>query len=247
MNECDALHQTYMNLAMILIPTLLAFSDTNLLIAVVCGYGLLMGMIFVQAFFERRSRWIQTVKRMHASQNQNASFQGSDLSRLYDEVMSLQSEASEADARIRALEEQVVVLQQIVVEQASLNLGESNDPTEVDMVETAAEPVFSIYRPWQEKYGTEQVTMDPSYGIVFTESPESADDLTQIWGIGAVNQERLNEHGVYRFEQIVDWDEDHIANFNDLLGFKGRIEREDWVGQAESLANPSIESERHAA
>ena len=85
--------------------------------------------------------------------------------------------------------------------------------------------------------------VDDTYGLVYKSAPDHPDDLTQLWGIGSVNQQRLNEHGVYFFEQIAHWTNDHVSAFNDILGFKGRIEREDWVTQAAG----QVHSERKVA
>ncbi len=63
---------------------------------------------------------------------------------------------------------------------------------------------------------------------------DEPDDLTSIWGVGLNNQQKLQAHGVLYFEQIAAWNQAEIAQFNSLLGFKGRIERERWVEQAQT-------------
>jgi len=64
-----------------------------------------------------------------------------------------------------------------------------------------------------------------------------ADDLTTIKGLGPKIATLLIEKGVTSFEQIADWDDAEIARIDDLLGrFKGRITRDNWVGQAKLLA-----------
>ncbi len=62
-----------------------------------------------------------------------------------------------------------------------------------------------------------------------------ADDLTVIKGIGPVNAGKLNGLGIWHFEQIASWREEEIEWVGSYLSFPGRIEREDWVGQAQSL------------
>ena len=69
----------------------------------------------------------------------------------------------------------------------------------------------------------------------FTRPKGEADDLTQIKGVGEELIERLKKIGVIKFEQIANWTDEDIANVDDLLSFKGRIEREDWVNQAKAL------------
>ena len=62
------------------------------------------------------------------------------------------------------------------------------------------------------------------------------DDLTKLSGVGPKLAEKLNAAGVTRFDQIAAWGEDEIAAMNEVLSFKGRIEREGWVEQAKALA-----------
>ncbi|WP_290489142.1 hypothetical protein [Hyphomonas sp. UBA3988] len=63
------------------------------------------------------------------------------------------------------------------------------------------------------------------------------DDLERINGIGPMLAELLNEIGVFYFWQIAEWGPDEIKWVDDKLEhFKGRIQRDDWVGQAKLLA-----------
>ncbi len=71
---------------------------------------------------------------------------------------------------------------------------------------------------------------------LFAEAPEKVDDLKQISGVGPALEEKLNKLGVYTFAQVASWNADQIAWIDDTLSFKGRVERDDWVGQAEMLA-----------
>ena len=63
-----------------------------------------------------------------------------------------------------------------------------------------------------------------------------ADDLKRVRGIGRQNEERLHGLGVYHFDQIAGWSKENVEWVGDFLAFPGRIEREDWVGQAKQLA-----------
>ncbi|MBX3569910.1 MAG: ATP-binding cassette domain-containing protein [Rhizobiaceae bacterium] len=68
-------------------------------------------------------------------------------------------------------------------------------------------------------------------------APDGAPDrLTLIKGIGPVNERKLNEHGIRTFAQIAAWTKADIAAAEAYLEFDGRIEREDWVGQARQFA-----------
>lgn len=64
-----------------------------------------------------------------------------------------------------------------------------------------------------------------------------ADDLKKLSGVGPALEKKLIEAGVTTFAQIAAWGEAEIAEFDEKLSFKGRIEREGWVEQAKELAN----------
>ena len=67
--------------------------------------------------------------------------------------------------------------------------------------------------------------------------PGGPDDLERLAGVGPKLHKLLNELGFWHFDQIADWGPGEIAWVNSRLGaFRGRIEREDWVGQARRLA-----------
>jgi branched-chain amino acid transport system ATP-binding protein len=62
------------------------------------------------------------------------------------------------------------------------------------------------------------------------------DDLKLIKGIGPVNDRKLRAHGVTTFKQIAAWKKADIIEVEKYLEFDGRIAREDWIGQAKTLA-----------
>ena len=61
-----------------------------------------------------------------------------------------------------------------------------------------------------------------------------ADDLKELSGVGPALEKKLHENGVTTFAQIAAWNADDIAEFDEKLSFKGRIEREGWVEQAKA-------------
>ena len=63
-----------------------------------------------------------------------------------------------------------------------------------------------------------------------------ADDLKRIKGVGPVNETRLNELGIWHFDQIAKWGRPEILWVGTYQSFPGRIDREDWVAQAKILA-----------
>ncbi len=63
----------------------------------------------------------------------------------------------------------------------------------------------------------------------------AADDLKRIKGVGPVNEQKLNALGIYHYDQVAAWSQDEINWVGAYLAFPGRIEREDWTGQAKTL------------
>jgi len=67
-------------------------------------------------------------------------------------------------------------------------------------------------------------------------SAAATDDLKAIKGVGPAIEKTLNDLGIYRFNQIAEmseYDIDRVAQR--LKGFRSRIYREDWIGQARDL------------
>jgi branched-chain amino acid transport system ATP-binding protein len=68
------------------------------------------------------------------------------------------------------------------------------------------------------------------------------DDLLVIKGIGPVNKKKLNEHGIFHFDQVAAWKKADIEAVEAYLAFDGRIAREDWIGQARALAKQAAKA-----
>jgi predicted flap endonuclease-1-like 5' DNA nuclease len=71
---------------------------------------------------------------------------------------------------------------------------------------------------------------------LFTGSGE-VEDLKRIRGIGVLIEKKLNSLGITTYEQIANWTRGDIDRISDVLDFKGRIERENWIEQARILAS----------
>ncbi len=81
----------------------------------------------------------------------------------------------------------------------------------------------------------EAAPSDNSRGKVYTTAPDQVDDLKVISGVGPALEDKLNGFGIYTYQQIADWNKENIDTFDDLLSFKGRIERDNWITQAKEL------------
>ncbi|WP_299742022.1 NADH-quinone oxidoreductase subunit E [uncultured Tateyamaria sp.] len=64
-----------------------------------------------------------------------------------------------------------------------------------------------------------------------------ADDLKLIKGVGPKLEGVLNGIGVFHYDQIAAWSDNEVAWADqNLVGFKGRVSRDNWVTQAQALA-----------
>lgn len=97
-------------------------------------------------------------------------------------------------------------------------------------------------KPAKEKAAATEPKVDEKLGMVYDSAPAEVDDLKEINGVGPALEEKLNDIGIYRFEQIANWTEANIAEFDERLSFKGRIERDEWVAKAKEL-----HEEKHGA
>lgn len=67
-------------------------------------------------------------------------------------------------------------------------------------------------------------------------------DLTAIDGIGPFLEKKLNDAGVFTYAEIASWDAAKIAEITQKISFfEGRIEKDDWVGQAKKLLEAPVE------
>ncbi len=64
-----------------------------------------------------------------------------------------------------------------------------------------------------------------------------ADDLKRIKGVGPKMEKLLNSMGFFHFDQVAAWTDVEVAWVDENLeGFKGRVTRDEWVRQANTLA-----------
>ena len=109
---------------------------------------------------------------------------------------------------------------------AGVDLGELVDAP-VEEVLNIVEAPKEIEEDIPEAVGTKPA--------LFTEAPSEKDDLKKITGVGPKLEEAMNKLGVYQFAQVASWTNDEIMWIDDSLSVKGRIERDDWVGQVSEL------------
>jgi predicted flap endonuclease-1-like 5' DNA nuclease len=75
---------------------------------------------------------------------------------------------------------------------------------------------------------------------------EREDDLTRIKGIKSVLRDQLHAFGIRSFRQIAEWTDTDVEAFSQLLSFKDRARRDQWVRQARELSEQAPEQENPA-
>lgn len=68
------------------------------------------------------------------------------------------------------------------------------------------------------------------------QAPEGdPDDLKKITGVGPALEQRLRSLGIQQIVQIANFSDQDVENVDAALKLKGRVQRDDWVGQAKLL------------
>lgn len=81
------------------------------------------------------------------------------------------------------------------------------------------------------------------FASIGTANAEDKDDLTKINGIGSFIEEKLNSIGIYTYNQISNINNTDIETITDLIQFfPGRIQRDNWKGQAQKLLDEKTEA-----
>ncbi len=76
----------------------------------------------------------------------------------------------------------------------------------------------------------------PADAAPLFKAPEGKpDDLKKISGVGPVLEKKLNALGITTYAQVAAFTKAEIDQVDEVLSFKGRIEREDWLSQAKKL------------
>lgn len=99
------------------------------------------------------------------------------------------------------------------------------------VVEAAPEPA-----PTPEPVAQAAPAVAPEGAALFAKPEGEPDDLKQISGVGPVLETKLHDLGITKFAQVAAFTPEQIAQVDDALSFKGRIERDEWLKQAAELA-----------
>jgi predicted flap endonuclease-1-like 5' DNA nuclease len=148
-----------------------------------------------------------------------------------DEANALQQGLFAAQDRIAALESMLgsdeTRVEPVDADALGDDLNASNDPDESVEERVHDDSVAELLQELEQ--------LEDDVAAPATVS-NAHDDLMQIKGIGPAIAKTLHELGIFEFEQIAalsEYDIDRVAER--LKGFRSRIYREDWIGQARIL------------
>lgn len=123
--------------------------------------------------------------------------------------------------------------QETIADKVSIDADESVVVEPAAVVEAAPEIVETV------EAETAEVADAADNGIaalLYSEPPAEIDDLKALKGVGPSLEAQLNNLGVYKFEQLANFDQAQLEWLDENLNtVKGRCIRDDWSGQAKSM------------
>ena len=186
--------------------------ETFILTAIAVGVGVLVGVL-VKQWFGRRTVGSERLTEVMAAADA--------------------AEAGEIDSR-ETVKSQVPQLEEQFEPAVATGADSEMPPSEPIVAETLTGPAAEVSAGLDRIATADRVGERPPA----LPGPRSghADDLRRIRGIGPQNATRLNALGIYHLDQIAAWTPAEVRWVGAYLAFPGRIEREDWIGQATALA-----------
>ncbi len=123
---------------------------------------------------------------------------------------------------------------------AGIDIGAAEDVHEPTILEAAADDAdMSQAEAVEPQGGLERSSKRRASSPVtplFAAPEGKADDLKKIGGVGPALERKLNALGITRYDQIAAFSDEDVEKVDTALNYKGRVTRDDWVGQAKELA-----------
>ena len=164
---------------------------------------------------------------------------------------SLQTDLNDAKVRILSLEKDLMEsdrsLKDMTVDKERLSTSLEHCKAELKICQgnrgqltadlNAARALLAQESATEEETSSAQDAFSAALGGKVTRADiADKDDLKRIGGVGPFIENKLNELGIYTYQQISQLDEDLVEKVNTAIAFfPGRIARDNWVGQAAEL------------
>jgi small subunit ribosomal protein S2 len=157
-------------------------------------------------------------------------------------LAALTSQAAELHVA-EALEEEVAVeevaakLEAAIAAASDATVAEVvAEPASVEQAPAVEETVEAVKAAPAEKKVVKKKVAKKKVVVKKEAVAEAGDKLTEINGIGPVIEGKLLGLGITSFAKIAELTPERIAEIDEQLNFKGRIDREEWAAQAKKLA-----------
>ncbi|MEQ3654337.1 MAG: hypothetical protein ABNH00_00600 [Dokdonia sp.] len=116
-----------------------------------------------------------------------------------------------------------------------------------DRMDQELEQVQFQKRAFSERVLTQQANNDTpviNFDRIGTANADKKDNLQDIVGIGPYTEAKLNDLGIYTFEQISKFTDEDIETITELIKFfPDRIKNDRWVAKANELKYSATQSE----
>ncbi len=152
-----------------------------------------------------------------------------DLEEAADQVINDSFDATAIDAEIQPELDSTDAREDADFDQSEPTFVEEDDPHEVDL--SGATAIAESEAALEDDLDADREPLEDEKPLF--EPVEQRDDLKQIFGIGPVTEKALNKLGITSYSQLAGLKRHEIEKIaNALQIFPGRIERDNWVGNA---------------
>jgi predicted flap endonuclease-1-like 5' DNA nuclease len=165
-------------------------------------------------------------------------------------IAALQNELAESDAALNETKDRLIAVQ---LDARAVEAKASPLQAELAQAKRAAEQAMeqemrqreltaqlrdelAALKPGGTPKAAPRRAAEPAPAAPAASGATKADDLTVIKGIGKVIEKKLHEMGITSFRQIAAMTPEDAHRVNEAIEFPGRVERENWIGQARTLS-----------
>ena len=156
-----------------------------------------------------------------------------------EKIVSLLKGAGACDISAKEFDDDTEIFEVETSEVDSLLFGMGEAAVAAKVATKPAAPIASSAKTEKKVLSSEEFEAKKAVlmSAVGSVADGRKDDLRKVKGIGPVFEGKLNELGIFTFEQIAKLKDEATEAIEDLTGFPGRVEREDWIGQVKVLMN----------
>jgi len=156
-----------------------------------------------------------------------------------EKIVSLLKGAGACDISAKEFDDDTEIFEVETSEVDSLLFGMGGAAVAAKVATKPAAPIASSAKTEKKVLSSEEFEAKKAVlmSAVGSVADGRKDDLRKVKGIGPVFEGKLNELGIFTFEQIAKLKDEAREAIEDLTGFPGRVEREDWIGQVKVLMN----------